>query len=87
MPCGYDLQASVAEASTRLIAKEELAGVRALFAVDASSYFSRPGPRIVDGVEILAHALHPTAVPDCPPGRLRAHPVATESAEVSQSCR
>ena len=71
MPCGYDLRASAAEATTRLTPKEELAGVRALFAVDASSYFSRPGPRIVDGVEILAHALHPTAVPDCPLGTLQ----------------
>jgi iron complex transport system substrate-binding protein len=71
MPCGYDLQASAAEASTRLIEKEELVRTRALFAVDASSYFSRPGPRIVDGVEILAHALHPTAVPDCLPDALQ----------------
>jgi len=30
-----------------------------VYAVDASSYFSRPGPRLVDGVEILAALLHP----------------------------
>jgi iron complex transport system substrate-binding protein len=30
-----------------------------VWAVDATSYFSRPGPRVVDGVEILAKILHP----------------------------
>jgi iron complex transport system substrate-binding protein len=39
----------------------ELAGLGAsrAFAVDAASSFSRPGPRLVDGVELLAHLLHP----------------------------
>ncbi len=68
MPCGYGLHEAVAEASARLLDRKELAGAQALFAVDASSYFSRPGPRIVDGVEILAHALHPGAWRDVPPG-------------------
>ena len=36
-------------------------GTLLVFAVDASSYFSRPGPRIVDGLEILAWAVHPEA--------------------------
>jgi iron complex transport system substrate-binding protein len=31
----------------------------AVWATDATSYFSRPGPRVVDGVEILARILHP----------------------------
>jgi iron complex transport system substrate-binding protein len=31
----------------------------AVWAVDATSYFSRPGPRVVDGAEILARILHP----------------------------
>jgi iron complex transport system substrate-binding protein len=30
-----------------------------VWAVDATSYFSRPGPRVVDGAEILARILHP----------------------------
>jgi iron complex transport system substrate-binding protein len=71
MPCGYDLEAAAEEASARLLGRQELAGARAFFAVDASSYFSRPGPRIVDGVEILAHALHPDSVPAVPPDALR----------------
>jgi iron complex transport system substrate-binding protein len=33
-------------------------------AVDASAYFSRPGPRLVDGLELLAHILHPDRVPE-----------------------
>lgn len=71
MPCGYDLNAAVAEASAHLAARRELESAQALFAVDASSYFSRPGPRLVHGVEILAHALHPDEVPACLPGTIR----------------
>jgi iron complex transport system substrate-binding protein len=37
-----------------------------VWAVDANSYFSRPAPRLVEGVEILARVLHPTAFPDAP---------------------
>jgi iron complex transport system substrate-binding protein len=70
MPCGYDLEAASAEASA-LLDRPELRAVAAFFAVDASSYFSRPGPRLVDGVEILASALHPRGVPEYPPGAIR----------------
>jgi iron complex transport system substrate-binding protein len=47
----------------------ELPAVRAgrVYAVDGSAYFSRPGPRLVDSLEILAHALHPGTHP-LPPG-------------------
>jgi iron complex transport system substrate-binding protein len=40
---------------------EQLPAVRTgrVFATDGSSYFSRPGPRIVDSLEILAHVIHP----------------------------
>ena len=68
MPCGYDLQAAVDEASRTLLARPELAGVEAVIAVDASAFFSRPGPRLVDGVEILAAALHPGWLPPPPAG-------------------
>jgi iron complex transport system substrate-binding protein len=30
-----------------------------VYAVDANAYFARPGPRLVEGVELLAHLLHP----------------------------
>ena len=41
-----------------------------VFAVDATSFFSRPGPRIVDGLEILAWAVHPEAYPEPPAGSI-----------------
>ena len=66
MPCGYGLQAAVEEASRSLLARPELAGVEAIIAVDASAYCSRPGPRLVDGVELLAAALHPGQLPSPP---------------------
>jgi len=68
MPCGYDL-AAAAEEGRSLLGRGELAGSR-LFAVDASAHFSRPGPRLVDGVEVLASALHPDQVPPPPAGAL-----------------
>jgi len=67
MPCGYDLEQAVTEAVADL---DRLAGGGArVAAVDASSYFSRPGPRLVDGVELLAHMLHPDRVEPPPEGR------------------
>jgi len=70
MPCGYGLEETVAEASS-VLERPELESVQAFFAVDASAYFSRPGPRLIDGVEILAAALHPDLVSPAPPGTLR----------------
>jgi len=44
---------------------QDLPAVRSgrLFVTDGSQYFSRPGPRLVDSLEILAHALHPAVYP------------------------
>lgn len=69
MPCGYGTERAAEEARGHL---ERLASLGAthLVAVDASAYFSRPGPRLVDGVELLAHVLHPDRVPAPPPGRM-----------------
>lgn len=74
MPCGYYLEEAETEAG-RLFALPDFAGTPAarghlVFAVDASSYFSRPGPRIVDGLEILAWAIHPEAFPEPDPDRI-----------------
>ena len=69
MPCGYDTQRAAQE--TELFA-ERLAGLGArVVAVDAAAYFSRPGPRLVDGVELLAHLMHPTLVEAPPAERWR----------------
>ncbi|MDX6655898.1 MAG: iron complex transport system substrate-binding protein [Solirubrobacteraceae bacterium] len=61
MPCGYDAERSLHEAQAFA---DELRGVGAprVVAVDAAAYFSRPGPRLVDGLELLAHVLHPDLV-------------------------
>jgi iron complex transport system substrate-binding protein len=62
MPCGYyadDARRQSLEQRERI----ESLGAGRVIAVDAASAFSRPGPRLVDGVELLAHLLHPEAVP------------------------
>ena len=65
MPCGYHLPETLAEwARTERPAEwGELAAVRrgAVVAVDGSAYFSRPGPRVIDGIELLAEVFDPAA--------------------------
>jgi len=58
MPCGYDAEIAHREAEMH---RDELASIGAgqVVAVDATAYFSRPGPRIIDGLELLAHIIHP----------------------------
>jgi iron complex transport system substrate-binding protein len=65
MPCGYDAEIAHREAEMH---RDELAALGAgeVVAVDASAYFSRPGPRLVDGLETLAHILHPELFPQAP---------------------
>ncbi|MGZ8580169.1 MAG: cobalamin-binding protein [Actinomycetota bacterium] len=74
MPCGYYLEEAEAEGE-QVVSHPEIADTPAVrnrnaFAVDATSFFSRPGPRIVDGLEILAWAVHPEAYPEPPPGSI-----------------
>lgn len=62
-PCGFNLD-KVVEESARLAnypGWSDLPAVREgrVFAVDANSYFARPGPRVVEGTELLAHLVHP----------------------------
>jgi iron complex transport system substrate-binding protein len=66
MPCGYYAEQAAAEAVRH---RERLAALDArVVAVDAAAYFSRPGPRLVEGIELLGHLLHPELVP-APPSR------------------
>jgi iron complex transport system substrate-binding protein len=60
MPCGFGL-ADAVEQARPLLDRRELRGVERFFAVDGNAYFSRPGPRVVDGVELLGELLHPTS--------------------------
>ena len=57
MPCGWDAPRAAREAE----ALGDLVGAR-MFGVDGAAYFSRPGPRLVDGVELLASIFHPGRV-------------------------
>ncbi len=72
MPCGFNLQQTMKQiwqhfgpyssfASEQRASFFDLPAVRAkrVYAVDANSYFARPGPRVVDGTELLAHLIHP----------------------------
>jgi iron complex transport system substrate-binding protein len=66
MPCGYYAEQAAAETVRH---GERLAALGArVVAVDAAAYFSRPGPRLVDGIELLGHLLHPDLVA-APPTR------------------
>jgi iron complex transport system substrate-binding protein len=65
MPCGYDAQRALEEAYD-FGDELEAVGAKRVVAVDAAAYFSRPGPRLVDGLELLAHILHPDRVPAAP---------------------
>ena len=66
MPCGMYAEQAAKEAMEW---RERLAPLGArVVAVDAAAYFSRPGPRLVDGIELLGHIFHPERVPP-PPSR------------------
>jgi len=65
MPCGYDASRALAEATTHASELAELGAAR-IVAVNASAYFSRPGPRLIDGLELLAHIFHPERIPSAP---------------------
>jgi iron complex transport system substrate-binding protein len=66
MPCGLYAEQAAAEAVRH---RERLAALGArVVAVDAAAYFSRPGPRLVEGIELLGHLFHPDRVP-APPSR------------------
>jgi iron complex transport system substrate-binding protein len=66
MPCGYYAEEAAAETVRH---RDRLAPLGArVVAVDAAAYFSRPGPRLVDGIELLAHILHPQLA-EAPPTR------------------
>jgi iron complex transport system substrate-binding protein len=62
-PCGFNLE-KVIEQAGQLGSYPDWCDIpavreRRVYAVDANSYFARPGPRVVDGTELLAHLIHP----------------------------
>jgi iron complex transport system substrate-binding protein len=63
MPCGLNLDKVIAQ-SPQLFFYPGWADLPAVlqgraYAVDANSYFARPGPRVIEGADILAHLIHP----------------------------
>jgi len=65
-PCGAHLD-DAAEQAHAMLADDRWLSIPAVrsgnvFAVDGSSYFARPGPRVFDGIELLAHLFHPDRV-------------------------
>ncbi|HVQ57506.1 MAG TPA: cobalamin-binding protein [Solirubrobacterales bacterium] len=73
MPCGWYLEDSLEQATEQRERLRAL-GAERVFAVDAASTYSRPGPRLVEGTELLAHLLHPERVE--PPAGIGFAPVA-----------
>jgi iron complex transport system substrate-binding protein len=71
MPCGYHLRETVDEWGRTSVPEwlGELSAIQHgnLIALDGSSYFSRPGPRVVDGIEMLAEIFDPEAFRDISP--------------------
>jgi iron complex transport system substrate-binding protein len=63
-PCGYRL-----EQSADLARQMRPVPGAEVYAVDANAYFARPGPRVVEGVELLAHLFHPDLVAWTHPGQ------------------
>ncbi|MCA1607425.1 MAG: cobalamin-binding protein [Acidobacteria bacterium] len=65
-PCGFNLTQTIEQANQLGIYPgwSDLPAVREgrVYAVDANSYFARPGPRVVDGTELLAHLIHPEVI-------------------------
>jgi iron complex transport system substrate-binding protein len=71
MPCGFHLAETVDSwaATRRPPGWDDLTAVRRgrVFALDGSAYFSRPGPRVIDGIETLAEIFDPGAFVDLAP--------------------
>jgi iron complex transport system substrate-binding protein len=87
MPCGYSLARAMEELARPGQVRDEWRHAcdrwPHIYVVDAVSYFSRPGPRLVDGVELLAAILHPHLDHPIDPTRainLRATPIAMDAA-------
>ncbi|MET0729675.1 MAG: ABC transporter substrate-binding protein, partial [Solirubrobacterales bacterium] len=61
MPCGWNARQAHSEVEAHA-AELAAIGAERIWAVDAAASFSRPGPRLVEGTELLAHLLHPDRV-------------------------
>jgi len=90
-PCGFDLAGAIEQAGllAALPRWEQLPAIRTgrTYAVDASAYFARPGPRVVEGAALLAHLIHPEIFEwDGPPQAFRRLDAADIRAASTQVC-
>jgi len=76
MPCGYGAERA-AEQARDYVDRIMTTGAERIVAVDAAASFSRPGPRLVEGVELLASLLHPEAFPGSEDALLESRPIPT----------
>ena len=84
LPCGFDAERAVSEAGV-VVRRAEWSALRAVregttYVLDGNAYFSRPGPRVVDGIELLASLLHPGRVARPAGARVLTPPVASSAA-------
>ena len=67
MPCGFDVSQTLRGAPVLKLLEgwRDLPAVKAgnVFAANGHAFFSRPGPRLIDGLELLAHIIHPEIFP------------------------
>ena len=86
--CGFDIERTLHDLPIlkRYPSFEQLARVRSkqVYIVDGNAYFSRPGPRLVDSLEILARILQPQVSP-LPVGVLAAQRLTAEDLGVEQN--
>ncbi|MEO7040272.1 MAG: ABC transporter substrate-binding protein [Gemmatimonadaceae bacterium] len=69
-PCGYDVERSASEGASQLKRADwSWIAKRRVWAIDSGGLLSRPGPRLVDGVETLAQIFHPMVFPRPPRAR------------------
>ncbi len=71
MPCGFDIERTMREVPllTRLPGWADIPAVKQgrVYGVNGSAYFNRSGPRLVDGLQLLAKILHPELFPGAIP--------------------
>ena len=64
MPCGFDINKTKEEVKILLKQNKEWSSLKAyqnkkIFIVDGNQYFNRPGPRLIESIEILCEIFHP----------------------------
>lgn len=87
--CGFRVERALEDVDKISEAEEwrQLPAVKngRVYVTDGNAYFSCPGPRLIDGLEIMAHALHPEVHPKLWPQEPISHPVSTDDSSIGES--